>query len=178
MVYKLKATIPISKVFMREYEVYPEMNLFSFNRFILNDLSFGLDQMVIFRAFDANGKMTSQYGMFDLGSGTIDNVTFADLIEKGEIHIEYCYDFRNNRIIYIDFEGEDEVNRKLSYPCVVAEKGHNPGQFSDKYEDYMYLNTHTVPSASVEDDDDLDDDEDEDDMDKPEEIYDENESVE
>lgn len=176
MVYKFKATIPISKIFMREYEVRPEMNLFSFNRYILNDLCFGLDQMVIFRAFDANGKMTSQYGMFDLGSGTIDNVTFADLIEKGEVHIEYCYDFRNNRIIYIDFEGEDVENRKLTYPCVVAEKGHNPGQFSDKYEDYMYQ---TTPSASSESFDDEDDeDEDEDDMDKPEEIYDENESDE
>lgn len=177
MVYKFKATIPISKIFMREYEVRPEMNLFNFNNFILNNLTFGLDQMVIFRAFNANGKQTSQYGMFDLGSGTIDNVTFADLIERGETHIEYCYDFRNNRIIYLDFVGEDEENRKLSYPCVVAEKGHNPGQFSDKYEDYMYQ---TAPvsssSASFDDDDDLD--EDEDDMDKPEEIYDENESDE
>ncbi len=176
MVYRIKATIPISKIFMRVYEVRPEMNLFSFNRYILNNLSFGLDQMVIFRAFNEKGEMTSQYGMFDLGSGTVDNVTFADIIEKGEVHIEYCYDFRNNRIIYLDFDGEDEENRKLTYPCVVEEKGHNPGQFADKYEDYMYQ-TAPVSGASASFDDE-DDDEDEDDMDKPEEIYDENESDE
>lgn len=177
MVYRIKATIPISKIFMRVYEVRPEMNLFSFNRYILNNLSFGLDQMVIFRAFNAKGEMTSQYGMFDLGSGTVDNVTFADIIEKGEVHIEYCYDFRNNRIIYLDFDGEDEENRKLTYPCVVEEKGHNPGQFADKYEDYMYQTT-PVSGASASFDDEDDDEDDEDDMDKPEEIYDENESDE
>ena len=87
MIFKYKATIPESKTFVREYEVKSDMNLFKFNSFILNDLGFAPDQMVIFRGIDANGVLCSEYGLFDLGDGSMDKVTFADVVAKGETEL-------------------------------------------------------------------------------------------
>ena len=136
MIFKYKATIPESKTFVREYEVKSDMNLFKFNSFILNDLGFAPDQMVIFRGIDANGVLCSDYGLFDLGDGSMDKVTFADVVAKGETELQYCYDVRNDRVIKLLYEGEEEGSPRYSYPRTTFEKGRNPDQFSKKYEDF------------------------------------------
>ena len=146
MMYKFKATIPISKVFMREIAVRGEMNLFRFNRFILGELCFGTDQLVKYKAYDAKGNCTAQYALFDLGDGALDKVTFADVVARGQVRIEIVYDLRSNRVINLEFEGEMADDPRITPPCIIAEKGHNPGQFADKYEDYLYENP--VRSAS------------------------------
>ena len=60
----------------------------------------------------------------------------------------------------------------MSYPCIVGEKGHNPSQFADKYEDYMYESPVRGAKLAAGELPDDDDDEDEDDDDEVEEIYD------
>lgn len=171
MIYKVKATIPISKVFMRELAVRSDMNLFRFNRFLLGELCFSSDQMVIYKAYDSKGTCTGQYGMFDLGDGTVDKVTFADLAARDQFTIELVYDLRSKRVINLSIEGELPENPRMSYPAVIGEKGHNPGQFADKYEDYMYEKPVRGASAPILDDDE-DDEEDEDALDQEEELYD------
>lgn len=171
--YKFKATIPISKVFMREIAVRGEMNLFRFNRFILGELCFGTDQLVKYKAYDAKGNCTAQYALFDLGDGALDKVTFADVVARGQVRIEIVYDLRSNRIINLEYEGEMADDPRITPPCIIAEKGHNPGQFADKYEDYLYENPVRSASSLMPGlDDDDDEDEDEDDDDEQEEIYD------
>ena len=99
MVYRIKATIPISKIFMRVYEVRPEMNLFSFNRYILNNLSFGLDQMVIFRALNAT---------FQGAANQIKNLMYVDgvwgaLSNNRNLSQEYydnCFDMAGANALY------------------------------------------------------------------------------
>ena len=171
MIFKVKATIPISKVFMREFAVRSDMNLFRFNRYILGELCFSSDQMVIYKAFDDKGNCTGQYGMFDLGDGTVDKVTFADLVAHGQNTIVLVYDLRSNRVINLTIEGELPENPRMSYPAIVGEKGHNPGQFADKYEDYMYEKPVRGSVIPIPDDDD-EDEEDDDDIGQEEEIYD------
>ena len=170
MIYKIKATVPVSKVFMREFAVRSDMNLFRFNRYILGELCFSTDQMVIYKAYDAKGNCTAQYGLFDLGDGSLDKVTFADVVAKGQVTIELIYDLRSKRKINLVLEGEIPEERRLSYPCIIAEKGHNPGQFADKYEDYLYENPVRGYKPSL-DDVDIDDDDD-DDEEEEEQIYD------
>ena len=172
IVYKFKATIPYSKVFMREFAVRPDMNLFRFNRYILSELCFSTDQMVIYRAFNDKGVCTGRYGLFDLGDGSLDNITFADIISRGQVKIEFVYNLRPERIINLEFEGEMPEEPRMSYPCIVGEKGHNPSQFADKYEDYMYESPVRGAKLAAGDLPDDDDDEDEDDDDEVEEIYD------
>ncbi|MCF0172582.1 MAG: hypothetical protein HUJ91_02450 [Bacteroidales bacterium] len=178
MIYKYRATIPSSKVFVREYEVNAEMNLFEFNNFLNVDLGFAPDQMVMFTGFDESGKMGGRYALFDLGDGPMEKVTFADLVGKGEVIVEFCYDIRLGSVIVLTFEGEVEPQRRAQYPRMVAEKGKNPDQFSGKYEDAVdVLQLGAKPSVPIPEDDDDFDDDDESDSDT-EEIYDADESDE
>ena len=170
MIYKIKATVPVSKVFMREFAVRSDMNLFRFNRYILGELCFSTDQMVIYKAYDTKGICTAQYGLFDLGDGSLDKITFADVVGRGQMTIELIYDLRSKRKIDLVIEGEIPEERRLSYPCIIAEKGHNPGQFADKYEDYLYENPVRGAKAVMEDIDDDDDEEDE--TEEEDQIYD------
>ena len=171
MIYKIKATVPVSRVFMREFAVRSDMNLFRFNRYILGELCFSTDQMVIYKAYDAKGNCTAQYGLFDLGDGSLDKVTFADVVARGQVSIELIYDLRGKRKIDLVLEGEIPEEKRLSYPCVIAEKGHNPGQFADKYEDYLYENPVRGARLPVEFDEE-DDEDDEEEEEGEEEIYD------
>ena len=182
MIFRYRAIIPDSKIFFRVYEVKSGMTLFQFNSFILNDLDFSKDQMVVFEGYDAKGNLTSEYGLFDLGDGTMDSVTFSDLVSKEENEIHYVYDLHTDRYISLIFEGEVEKTPWTDYPVLVDGKGHNPDQFSAKYIDDDVPQPIKSNTAVINDDDedldDLDDDDDNDDEDgdgEGEEIYDENE---
>ena len=60
---------------MREYEVKGSTSLYSYSVYLINDLGFAPDQLVVFRALDKNGKVKKEYGLFDLGDGTMDSIT-------------------------------------------------------------------------------------------------------
>ena len=164
MIYKIRATIPSSKVFVREYVIPANMSLFNFNKFIINDLCFSSDQIVVYRAIDDKGAMSAVYGLFDLGYGSMDRVTFEQLVEKGQNVLQFCYDMHNNSCIVLTIVGEELENPRSHYPQTVLEKGHNPDQFSAKYEDPQVY----IPRSSggpALDDEDEDDDEDDDEKD-------------
>lgn len=135
MIYKYKASIPGSKIFMREYEVKGDISLFDLHKFLLHDLGFVPDQMVAFKGVNGNGKITSIYGLFDMGDGTMDSVSVEDTYKKGESKLVYVYDLHNDRFIELDFVETLEEERRASYPRLVAEKGRNPDQFAKKYDD-------------------------------------------
>ncbi len=174
MIYKIKATIPISKIFMREVAVSSQMNLFRFNRYILTELGFSCDQLVIYKAFDAKGELKAQYGLFDLGSGTIDKITFKDLFDAEYQRIELVYDIKTKRVIILSLEGEIPENPRMDYPAIIGEKGHNPSQFADKYEDYLYEKPLKPASSATaeDDDDDFDSGDEESDDEDAAEVYD------
>lgn len=136
MVYRYRALIPESKNFVREYEVKSDTTLYSFNKFIINDLGFSPDQMVLFRGYDVEGNLGGIYGLFDLGAGSMDQVTLEMVVEKGELELEYCFDLRTKRYIRLLFDGEAEEVQRVSYPRTTAEKGRNPDQFARKYEEF------------------------------------------
>lgn len=135
MIYIYKASIPGSKVFMREYEIKSETTLYRLHDFLVDDLDFSPDQMVAFRGLDANGRIVSEYGLFDMGDGTMDMVTLQKTLAKGEESLLYVFDLRKDRVIKLTFIGETEQSPRASYPRLVAEKGHNPEQFGNGYDD-------------------------------------------
>lgn len=165
MIYKLRATIPSSKVFVREYEIPARMSLFDFNKFIINDLCFSSDQIVVYRALDEKGAMTAVYGLFDLGYGSMDRVTFSQLAEKGQNVLQFCYDMHTGSCIILTIIGEELEDPRSHYPQTTLEKGHNPDQFSAKYEDPQVYIPRASSSSSVIDDDEDDDEDDEDEKD-------------
>lgn len=141
------------------------MSLYAFHNFILNDLDFSPDQMVFFEAYDRNGKMTGQYALFNLGDGAMDQVTFADVVAREQNVIHYVFDMRSGRHIRLEFEGEGLLLPKVTYPCIVDEKGVNPDQFSAKYDDAEPVSITPSKKRSSSSDDEFDDDEDFDDDD-------------
>lgn len=174
MICRYRATIPESKIFFRVYDVKAETSLYALHSFIIDDLDFTPDQMVCFEAFDKNGKMRSQYALFDLGDGSMDKVTVADVLAKEECVLHFVYDLHTGRHIILVFEGEAEEMRRVKYPLKVDEKGVNPDQFSAKYEDQEAVSiTPSKKSARLDDedfdDDDEDFDDDDDDLDDDEE---------
>ena len=136
MVYKFRGTIPGSKVFMREYEIKGDTTLYKLHNFLLNDFGFAPDQMVIFRGYKNGSKKVSEYGLFDMGDGSIDSVTIDQLIAKGETSFEYVFDLKRDRLISFTLIGEGEASVRISYPRLVAEKGRNPEQFAKGYHDF------------------------------------------
>ena len=152
MIYKYRASIPGSKVFMREYEIKGETTLYKLHDFLTNDLDFAPDQMVAFRGLNAADKVMSEYGLFDMGDGSMDMITLEKTIKKGETGLMYVFDLRKDRVIKLTFVGEVEESRRASYPRLVAEKGRNPEQFANGYDD---MDQYGEPINDSSDDDSL-----------------------
>ena len=145
--------------------------------------------MVLFEGYDEKGVLCSEYGLFDMGDGAMDTVTFDKVVQRGETELHYLFDLRNDRYIRLVFEGEVDFLPMRAYPALVEEKGQNPDQFHARFEEEPAVPTihpsrsaDKFPSLDDDDFDDLDDDGDgDDDKDdifddgEGEELYDENE---
>lgn len=138
MIYRYKATIPGNKIFMREYEVRDNASLYSLHSFLINDLGFSPDQMVLFRAL-SKGKVKKEFGLFDFGDGAMDSVSLNELVEGKLTVLEYVYDMHKDRFMTLEYISNSEEFPKRSYPRLVAEKGKNPDQFSDNYDDFEHM---------------------------------------
>ena len=159
MIYKYAATIPNSKIFLREYEIPSDMKLFKLHEFLQNDLGFSPDQMVLFQSINDNGKISKEYGLFDMGDGSMDTVSLEKTIKLGEMTLRYLYNLDKNLYITLTFIEEQEPKPREFYPRTVNEVGKNPEQFSSKYEDYEMMSqsvSHSEDNPSEDDDYTLD----------------------
>jgi len=139
MVYRYKATITGNKIFLREYEIKGNTSLYSLHLFLQDDLGFAPDQMVMFKGLDKQNKIKGEYGLFDLGDGTMDSLSLEKVISIGQSKLLYVYDIFKNRAITLEFLSREEELARRSYPRLVAEKGKNPDQFSDNYDDFEQM---------------------------------------
>ena len=141
-------------------------------------MDFPQDQVVLFKAFAANGDVAARYSVFqDFGFGTIDSVTFAECRKRGEDKFIYFYDTTNVKSVIVTFEGEVEERRNVLYPLLVETKGPNPIEFENGYVAFEDLpdDKKKDPDDDDFDDDDDDDADSDDDDDETEEIYGEDE---
>lgn len=152
-IYRYKATFPFSKVFFREYEIDGDITLFALNKFLTDDLSFAPDQMICFKGLGDDGKVKSIYGLFDMGSGTLDGVSIEKTIARGENAILYVFDIKRNHYIVLTLVEEVERKPHASYPRLVAERGRAPEQFAASY-----ANMDALEPAESEDFDEAEDD--------------------
>jgi hypothetical protein len=160
MICAYKATITKSKVFFREYHLESDMTLYHLHEFLCGDLEYSLDQMVYFEALDKKGNPVKRYGLFDFGDGSMDTVTLQSTIDNQELVLRYVYNVPMNLSFILTFVSEQEFNRKLSYPCLVNEKGRIPDQFSAQYEDFEEYSDYGRSSfVGSDDDQEYDDDE-------------------
>ena len=130
MIYRFKASIASSKSFLRVYEVKASQTLYDLHEHIQNDLGYAPDQMIEFRTLNKKGKLQGEYGLFDMGDGSIDSISLQMLRQRDELILLYVFDVRNDRALRLDFMEEDEEISRKVYPLTSQEKGAAPDQFS------------------------------------------------
>jgi len=194
MRYRLRVTLTGIKGFYRVYELEGSMSLYQFHKQMRADMEFPQDQLILFKGLDPEGNVVGRYGLFDLGSGTVDQMTIDAVAEAGIMSFVYFYDVTNKKSVNIALEEQIEVSpkeKKLVNPTIVDTKGPNPIEFENGYVAYEDLpdDQRHLPgerlawafaSGGDDDDEDIDDDdadseEEEDDDEDGKEIYDENE---
>jgi len=131
MVFRFKVTLAGIKGFHRFYEMGGETSLYDFHKQMRSDMEFPQDQLIMFKAMDPDGAVIGRYGLFDLGSGTVDNVTIEQVIEAGVTNFLYFYDVPNRKSVIITFDGVEE--RPSCKPVIVDVKGPNPIEFENGY---------------------------------------------
>jgi hypothetical protein len=129
MIYRLKITAVFPKDFLRMVEIKASQTLYTLHEHLQNDLGYAPDQMIVFRILNKKGEEKNQYGLFDMGSGSIDTLTLEELKNRNELHMQYVFDMRNNRFLHIECIEEDEASPRRAYPLTADEKGLPPDQF-------------------------------------------------
>ena len=152
MIYRLKATLPQYRNFLRIYEVRTNATLYAFHLFLQNDLSFAPDQQVFFRVYDKAGHLVRECGLFDTGGGSMDQVRLESIFKKGEETLHYVFDIFKGRYLALLLDGTDEEAFRKSYPRTILERGIAPDQFR---EEQMALDINFEESdATIADDED------------------------
>lgn len=180
MVFRVRVTLAGIKGFFRLYFISGATTLYDIHKQLRSDLEFAQDQIIMFKALDVTGGVVARYGLFDLGSGTVDRVSLEDAVKAGTDSMVYFYDVTNRKSVILTIEGEAE-GEKVSGIVLKESKGPNPIEFENGYVAYEDLpeRQRYLPGEEP-DDEDFDDEEDEDDEESGsdedgEEIYDENE---
>ncbi len=143
MILRYRVSLPGIKGFARVYELKSTTTLYEFHKRMRDDMDFSHDQLIQFKGLAQGAKETdtpiARYGMFDLGFGTVDEVTLADTLEKGIGYFKYFYDVTDRKSVIVTFEGEvDEIPGK-TYPALVESKGPNPIEFENGFVAYEDL---------------------------------------
>jgi hypothetical protein len=113
------------------YEVKASASLYSFHKQMRADMDFPQDQVVLFKSFDAAGNVAARYSVFtDFGFGTIDHVTMAECLKRGEEKFIYFYDTTNVKSVIVfgrmelidDMEQIVDITRRLSLKFIQDEE--------------------------------------------------------
>ena len=131
MVYQFRVTLTGIKGFYRVYRMGGERTLYEFHKQMRADMEFPQDQLIMFKALDVEGGVVARYGLFDLGAGTVDNITIDETVKKGVTSFVYFYDVPNKKSVNITLESEEEGNGPA--PVIVDVKGPNPIEFENGY---------------------------------------------
>ncbi len=180
MVFKIRVTLAGIKGFYRLYHINGATTLYDIHKQLRSDLEFAQDQIIMFKALDVTGGVVARYGLFDLGSGTVDRITLEDTVKAGTDSMVYFYDVTNKKSVILTVEGEAEGERVTGL-VLKESKGPNPIEFENgyvAYEDLPERQRYLPGEEPEDDDDDFDDEEEEDDEDDDEdgkEIFDEGE---
>lgn len=168
MALRYRVSLAGLKGFARVYDLKPTTTLYEFHKLLRSELEFPQDQLIQFKALDADGGLVARYGLFDLGAGAVDTVTFKQTVAKGIASFVYFYDVANRKSVIITYEGEVADVPGALYPLLVETKGPVPAEFENGYVAYEDLpddQKHLRNLKAVSDDDDFDDDDDDDDDD-------------
>ena len=90
-----RVTLSGIKGFFRVYHITGDTTLYTFHKQMRSDMEFPQDQLIMFKGLDPSGEVIGRYGLFDLGSGTVDEITMEKTVELGITTFIYYYDVTN-----------------------------------------------------------------------------------
>ena len=131
MAYQYRVTLSGIKGFYRVYKMSADSTLYAFHKQMRADMEFPADQLILFKALDADGAVVARYGLFDLGDGAADQVTMAATRKKGVASFVYFYDVTNRKSVIVTFE--EETPEKGGAPMLAESKGPDPIDFENGY---------------------------------------------
>ena len=131
MAYQYRVTLSGIKGFYRVYKMSADSTLYAFHKQMRADMEFPADQLILFKALDADGAVVARYGLFDLGDGAADQVTMAATRRKGVASFVYFYDVTNRKSVIVTFE--EETPEKAGAPVLAESKGPDPIDFENGY---------------------------------------------
>ncbi|MCQ2186228.1 MAG: hypothetical protein MJY92_05835 [Bacteroidales bacterium] len=169
MTYRFKVTLPNIKGFHRIYEMSGRCTLYHFHKQMVADMDFPSDQLVLFKAFNTKGELLGKFATFDLGNGSIDQISIEKAVADGITEFVYFYDTVNKLSVIINYDGEGLTT--LSSPTLVESKGPNPQMFLNGYvamEDLSAEKRKELEQAAEDGDDFFDEDEEEENSDEEE----------
>ena len=179
-VYKIRVTLNGIKGFYRVYEVNGATSLYTLHKQLRADLEFPQGQLIMFKGLNVSDAVTGRWGLFDLGSGTVDQIPLAKAVKDGTSKFVYFYDVTNKKSVNIAVEEELEASLATpDSPILTEVKGPNPIEFENGYvafEDLpdkeRYLPGEREEEDFDDDEEDFDEEEEEDGDEDGEEIYD------
>lgn len=174
MVFQIRVTLKGIKGFYRVYAVNGATTLYTLHKQLRAELEFPQDQLIMFKGLDVEENVVGRWGLFDLGGGTVDQVSLEDAVKAGTDHFTYFYDVTNKKSVIITVEGENQtIKADADSPVLTDTKGPNPIEFENGYVAFEDLpeRQRRIP---VEGEEDFDDD-DEDDLDEEEDEGEEDE---
>ena len=139
MIFRYRVTLPNIKGFFRVYHVSGTNTLYEFHKRMRDDMGFGMDQQILFKALDEDGAVVARFGMFNLGSGAVDAVSISKTISLGITQFVYFYDVTNRKSVQVTLEGDVEGPAGLDYPILMDSKGPDPIEFENGYVAYEDL---------------------------------------
>jgi hypothetical protein len=89
MVFRLRVTLTGIKGFFRIYHVNGATTLYTLHKQMRADMEFPQDQLIMFKGLDIEGGVVGRYGLFDLGSGTVDQVSLEKAVKAGATDFVY-----------------------------------------------------------------------------------------
>ncbi len=134
IVFKYRMLSDESDNFVRDFEVYPDMTLAEFSRFLLRALGYDDCMVSIFKA-DDEWRPVEEFSEIDLGDDipgaprAMDNVRLMEVTSDFHERMIYTFDMLNNRSYYIELLDMQRPAEELTYPRVAFEHAPVPDQY-------------------------------------------------
>ncbi len=132
MVYRFVLLSDEDDSFSREFEFLESNTLLDFHNSIQEELEFDKSQMASFFLASNKWEKEEEFTLLDMGIGsaTMEETLLEDIIINKNQKLLYLFDMFNNRALYIEFTGEDDIVEGREYPVCTNSRGAPPKQIT------------------------------------------------
>lgn len=134
IIFKYRMLSDESDNFVRDFEVYPDMTLGEFHRFLLEALGYEPCMVSIFKS-DSEWRLVEEFTELDMGDDIPDSPRCMDNVRLMEVNndfhdrLVYTFDMINDRSYYLELIDMQRPDASLSYPRVAFEHASVPDQY-------------------------------------------------